>query len=287
MSRAHAEVRSHTVYLFSENADANDRPWDCRFEIPANAVYTARPDHENIKVSLLSFHITADWSEINAGNNALRVAHGGSHTDITVPPGNWSMERLAGQLSVGPVRVSYDVPSNRFAFRHVDGEPIALTFLNASHEVLGFLATDAPAGTTVVSTVPVVPRRNTELFVNLENATQGDGNLCYSNQTSAALQPTSILGIVPISAAPYRVDHVVSPVLGEMCGVYLAATQMSHIELSITDARGRPATWIGHWRAVLKVQVVEYADATAAETRDAINEMKASIERLLMLKVMK
>jgi hypothetical protein len=286
MPRALAQVRNYTLFLFSANRDATVTSSNMTF-IPHGAIYTNRADTENVKISLLAFAFTASWYTVTDANNRLRVLHGAGFTDVVVPPGSWPLDRLACATSTGPIAIAYNSAANRFTFSHTGGASIALVSTNASYEVWGFAPTDAPSGAQVTSTRPVEPRWDSELYVRLENATQGDGCLNYDNMSSRQLQPSTLLGVVPITAAPFHAQFTSEPALGEACGMYVANQLLHSLEISIFDAQGRLATWVPDWKAIVKIDVVEYKASVMLEVRDAIVEGKETLERLLIMKMTK
>jgi hypothetical protein len=200
------------------------------FEIPDGFIYLNDAVNENIKISLLSFNFNSDWSEINDDNNAFVVKIDGVSHVISIENGNYPFSylgRTITNLANGLFSCKWDLPTNKLVFTCV--EPMEITFINNSWQILGFNPTETPTGNVIVSSLPLVPRQNTELYVLLNNVTVGDGNTNYSNLEYRELIPSTILSMIPINVAPYQTAFVDNTIFGQATGVYVSNEKINTI----------------------------------------------------------
>jgi hypothetical protein len=80
-------VRSHRLYLTTENRDVNDTPYQVRFEIGNNLIFLDDPATQRMKISLMNFCCNCMWFEVNLRNNSVIFTNNVSEvsTPITIP----------------------------------------------------------------------------------------------------------------------------------------------------------------------------------------------------------
>lgn len=290
-------IRTHTLYLSSANRGAQDTPWHLTFDVPEGAIYLDDAAAQNMKISLVSFAFRADWSEVNADNNTLRVRDHAFSYDVVLTPGNYPFDTLARAIARGlaaqgaTVTCKWDQPTNKLVFTDTDAQLFVLEFPNASWQVLGFAPDDPAAATfatTHVSSHPLVARQTSELYVRLNNVTCGDGNMNYTNLTAkggGTLTPTTILSPIPVTAAPFTSQWTDNSVFGQVVGVFVSNDVLHTLAVDIVDAAGNYADWIGDWTATIKVQVVPVREPGADELQASVDAIRDAVAKLLILQV--
>jgi hypothetical protein len=296
-------VRTHTLYLSSKHRDDNETPWSLTFDLPNSCIYLDDPVAQTLKVSLASFSFACAWSEVTSDNNHFRV--GG--VDVVLEEGNWPFPMLATAITKalqldplhplyqqsGGAVCKYDLPSGKLIFTGVlaapSPEPSAFTleFVNSAWTTLGFASptTVSSVGGLIISATPLAPRRTTDLFVRLNNVTQGDGNLNFSNFRGKLLAPTAVLCPIPILVAPYTHQHCDLSVMGPLLGVFVSNEKLNQLEIDIVDEDGNLATYISEWTATIKVQVMPVRDETLEHMRTTMEQVRELLQHLLTLKV--
>lgn len=281
--------RTHTLFLSSKNQDATDSTHSIYFDIPDAVIRLDNAAEENIKVSMVHFRFDSDWSEINETNNSFRMNVNGNVVDIVIPPANYPFSDLAKFITTyayGAFQCFWDRYSNKLIFTNPNNENMTLTFTNQSWLILGFYATDNGInGTTIMSSTPLIPRQNKTLFMVMDNCCIGDGNMSYSSLNSRQLEPTTILGAIPVRTSPYQTQHEDLSVLGERCALYLSNEKLNNLSLKIVTEDGEPATFISHWFCIIKVEVVYAVNPDLKKMAIEMTQLKDIMNRILTLKV--
>lgn len=281
--------RTHSIYLSTKNQDATDSTHSVFFDIPDAVIRLDNAVEENIKVSLVHFRFDSDWSEINSTNNEFSVDVNGTVVNIVIPPANYpfvDLARLITTYAGGVFQCMWDRYSNKLIFSNPTSQNMTLTFTNQSWLILGFYASDnGITGTTIMSSTALIPRQNKTLFMKLDNATIGDGNLSYSSLNSRQLEPTTILGAIPVRTSPYQTQHEDLSVLGERCALYLSNEKLNNLSLKIVTEDNEPATFISHWFCIIKVEVVYAVNPDLRKMSVDIAQLRETMNRLLTLKV--
>ena len=280
-------IRSHKVYLSSVFRDPNEKPYSTTFVVPNDTIYLDDVSTQRMKVSLLTFGLTANWTEITDQNNIVAFATAGGVTTITIPKGSYPFYNLAAYItnSQNFIRCKWDMPSNTFVFTNTTNTNMLIEFLNDSYKVLGFSASDyGLSGTTITSTSPIVPQQNTELYVKLMSVLLGAENLSLDNYSDGVLKPSNLLSIIPITAQPFRTMFYDNAIYGVESGVYISNEKLQQICIDITDKYGKPATFMPDWTASLLIQIFSIEDPDLEDMKASLTQINETLTRLLTLK---
>lgn len=261
------------------------------FEIPNSVIYLDDASAQRMKVSLLTFSTSATWTEIDSHNNTITFdIDGVPSVVVTIPAGNYPFYELAKYItnSQSTIRCVWDMPSNKYVFTNVYKSEMSISFVNTSHLTFGFDVVDnGLTGTQIVSTQPITPRQNTELYVRMGNAILGYENLNLDNLTGPTLKPSNILCIVPISAAPYQHMFFENTLYGSDVGIYISNGSLDQLSIDITDRYGNYATFLGDWDATIKIEIFNVEDPDLDSMKASLKSINDTLQKLLMLKVIK
>ena len=287
---AYKLVRSHTLNLTAANREPTDSPCSITFELPNDTIFLDDATSQRMKVSLLTFALNADWTEINSTNNSVHFTIGGATVSITIPSGNYPFYNLAQYItrSQATIVCAYDAPSNKFVFTNNSSSSMSIHFPNESYNVLGFSAIDNGAsGTTIVSTQPIVPRQNTELYVKLANVVLGAENMNLDNIAGGTLQPSNLLSVIPITSAPFQHMFYDNALYGTAVGVYITNEKLYNLTIEIVDKYGDYADWLPDWTATVLVQIYDMEDPDLDRMNETLASINSTLMKMLTLKVIK
>lgn len=285
-----SKLRSHSVYLSTLNRDASETPWNISFDVPNDVIYLDDVSSQRMKISLMTFGLNANWSEINSTNNTVAFNIGGNVVTITIPEGNYPFFSLAQTITQSQDYITcvWDMPSNTFVFTNTTNADMYIVFLNNSWQVLGFSAADGGlSGTTITSTSPIVPRQNTELYIKLQDVILGAENISLDNYTNGILKASNILSIIPITSAPFQTMFYDNSVYGAESGVYVSNEMLHKLTFEITDKYGEPATFLPDWNASLKIEIYDTISEDTEAMKTYLQQISETLNRLLTLKIIR
>ena len=281
-------VRSHNVYLSTINRDPEENRYSMVFPVPNDIIFLDDVSSQRMKISLMTFGLNANWTEINSTNNQVSFNIGGNVVSITIPAGNYPFYNLAAYItnSQDYIACEWDMPSNTFIFSNSTDSSMLIDFTNNSYQVLGFSATDSGmSGTTITSTSPIVPRQNTELYIKLMNVILGAENLSLDNYADGILKPSNLLSIIPITCSPFQNMFYDNSVYGQESGVFISNEKLNQICIDVVDKQGASATFLPDWTASLKIEILSIEDEDLECMKESLVEISQTLNRLLMLKV--
>jgi hypothetical protein len=296
MSSYDSLKRVHNTFLTSTNRDPTDSPCAMSYEIADSLIYLDDPSTQKMKVSLLRFSFVLNWSEINNSNNHFTITLGdtyGTVVNFLIPPGNYPLEKLAQYItrSQSHIKCVYDSITNTFIFTNQSNFTMTLNFINLSFNILGFKAIDnGIIATTLVSTEPVKPRRNTELYLRLRDATLGGDMLNFDNLSineKSVLEPSNILSVIPIEMSPFYTQHLDNSVYGSMTGVYITNNKLSQIILDVTDRDGNYFEDLPDYSATLQIGIYNVKNMEIEVIKNNVLQINDNLNRILTLKVIK
>ena len=287
MSGFHS-VRNHNIYLSTINRDPEENRYSMVFPVPNDIIFLDDVSSQRMKISLMTFGLNANWTEINSTNNQVSFNIDGNVVPITIPAGNYPFYNLAAYItnSQDYIACEWDMPSNTFIFSNSTDSSMLIDFTNNSYQVLGFSATDSGmTGTTITSTSPIVPRQNTELYIKLMNVILGAENLSLDNYADGILKPSNLLSIIPITCSPFQNMFYDNSVYGQESGVFISNEKLNQICIDIVDKQGASATFIPDWTASLKIEILSIEDEDLECMKESLVEISQTLNRLLMLKI--
>ena len=68
MSGFHS-VRNHNIYLSTINRDPDENRYSMVFPVPNDIIFLDDVSSQRMKISLMTFGLNANWTEINSTNN--------------------------------------------------------------------------------------------------------------------------------------------------------------------------------------------------------------------------
>ena len=70
MSGFHS-VRNHNIYLSTINRDPDENRYSMVFPVPNDIIFLDDVSSQRMKISLMTFGLNANWTEINSTNNQV------------------------------------------------------------------------------------------------------------------------------------------------------------------------------------------------------------------------
>lgn len=281
-------VRNHNIYVTSRNTNRQS-PSSVTFDLPDNTIYLDDVTSQRIKVTLLTFSLSSNWTEIDATNNIVSFTYLGTTIFITIPFGSYPFYDLANTITSLQTDIicCWNKPSNTFVFTSVTNDPITIHFPTESYNVLGFSqADDGTSGTTVTSTTPIVPRQNTELYVKLMNVSLGAENISLDNYTpDGSLTPSNILAVVPIISSPFMSMFYDNSTYMSQTGVYISNEMFQQLCIDVVDKYGKHATFIPDWSASFLVEILDIEDPDLEDMKSSLDSINDTLGKMLTLKV--
>ena len=280
-------VRSHRLYVTSENRDPNDCTYQFRMEIPNNLVALEDPATQLMKVSLMNFTCDCLWFEINVTNNTFILTNNTTHVahTIVIPQGNYTFQRLAltiSQLYTDCI-CQWFQETNKLLFTFT--VPHSLSFVGSSYDTLGFSIGDAGVtGLTIASTSPLRTRANNIMYIRLNDVISANDNINLDNFNSIHAKPSNILCSIPVNATPFSTIFYDNSVYGRDVGVYLSNPRLDYLNISITDKYGNYIDYLSDWDMQLLVEVFNTEDNALVDVVSMLTSIDATLNRLLLLK---
>jgi hypothetical protein len=279
-------VRSHRLYVSSENRDDNDTTSHFSIEIPNNLISLDDPATQRMKVSLMNFTCDCLWFEINNQNNAFIMTNNATlvPTTIFIPQGNYTFQKLALTISkLYPECIcKFIQETNTLLFSFWQDH--SMSFINSS-STLGFIDSDSGiSGTEIASTRPLKTRANNILYLRLNDVIQANDCINLDNLTTAHAKPSNILCTVPINAVPYSTIFYDNSIYGRDMGMFLSNPRLNRLDITVTDKYGEPLEYMSDWQAQFLVEIFDTEDEAMVDMLDTLRSMDSTLKKMMILK---
>jgi hypothetical protein len=279
-------VRSHRLYITSENRDLNDTTSEFTLEVPNNLISLDDPASQRMKVSLMNFTCECLWFEVNDKNNVFNLTNNVTHVTntVTIPNGNYTFQKLALTITrLYPECICQWIQETNgllftFAVNHT------LHFIGNSYELLGFSNTSDVSGTEFSSTVALKSRANNIMYLRLNDVIQANDCINIDNLTSVHGKPSNILCTVPINAAPYSTIFFDNSIYGRDMGIFLSNPRLDKMTITITDKYGVPLDYLSDWQGQFLVEILDIEDDALVDIASTLKDIDSTLKKLMILK---
>lgn len=283
-------VRSHHLYICSENRDPNDTAYQFRLEIPSNLISLNDPATQRMKVSLMNFSCDCLWFEINNTNNSFIFTNTITNTDetITIPEGNYTFQQLALTISqlYPECYCEWIQETNKLKFMFQDNHEIS--FIGLSYNTLGFdEIDDGISGDTIISTKSLQTRANNIMYVRINDVILANDCLNLDNFNDPHAKPSNILCAIPVNASPFTTIFYDNSVYGRDSGIYLSNPKLNNLNLSFTDKNGEYLDYITDWNMQLLVEIFDIEDNVMVDIASTLQSINDTLRKLLIYKVIR
>lgn len=280
-------VRSHRLYITSENRDPNDTPYNFKIEIPNNLIGLDDPATQRMKISLMNFTCDCMWFEVNARNNGVLFNNNSTDTStpILIPEGNYTFDKLAYTITDLYPECLCEWISETNKFRFTFTEDHSISFVGSSYTILGFTEDDDGIdGVTIVSSQPLQVRANNMLYIRLNDVIHANDCISLDNLTSPHAKPSDILATVPVNAMPFQTIFYDNTLYGRDMGLFLSNPKLNSINISVTDKYGNYLDYLTDWDMQLLVEIYNVEDDALVDMQSSLHRIDNTLNRLLIYK---
>lgn len=252
-----SDTSVNTTFLYCNSANAGSDNADVTIEIPEDS-WRCRDD-EFIKLSLSQFSMVCNLFNITDNNNMITYSFSGNTAVHSMEPGNYRVaeyvEAFNAVSGIGVV-CTYRSKQNQMRFSNTRSVPTTLQFQGTLSWLFGLKPSHnsitIPASSTLDSPSMIIPRFCNDLVLKIGGVFPGPP-VNISNLEGAGVTSSTILGIIPLRAAPGQlaVYHNISNVFS--CQIYDQDVQ--RIALQVCDITGTKIVNCPSWVAVLKVEI--------------------------------
>lgn len=243
-----------TIYLYLSAAKGLKNPVTgaIMYDVPEDAFKCENEQY--LKMTLVQHTMTNTLRNIPSGST-LRLTGAFGSESYPLQAGVYTIAEAVSLINSLQSRlaVSYDKHTNRMVFTALPGAVTATIDGNASY-LFGMRPSDASIEVTgaAISRHAVVPQYVTDICVHVSGIMPGPpqnvGNVATRN---SLLDTSTVAGIIPIRAAPGRVN--VFQNVADTFQIQVYDTDVQRLEFTVTDINGDPISDITDWTAVIKV----------------------------------
>lgn len=257
------------------------------FDIPEDAFRC--DNNQFLKMTLAQFTCTNTLQNVPAGSQLVLSSSSFGTESYPIHNGVYTIQEIVQFVNSIQTRVTleYEKHTNRMMWEAVDTNlpNIAIAVHGGVSYLFGQRPQDAvlplavAAGKTP-STYSVIPQYITDLCVHVSGILPGPPqNVGNIGVAGATLNTSTVMGVIPMRAAPNRVN--VYQNVADTFQMQIYDSDIQRFEIRLTDVLGNPVYDIADWNAVLKV------DTYARPRQDSVVQTLQGISEMIRIFVTK
>lgn len=276
-----AIVKSQYLYVNSEKRAANESAYNLTINIPRN-VFECDDSTQEFEVTLVNFSTIKSYYFVNESNNTFYI----NDEPITIEPGNYSYKQLGVKLlqfvqattaiaNATDIGVTYDAFKLKLKFIFPNANYNINT--GSAYYLLGFENPNTVVNAdvlnfTITSAVPMRSQMHENICLTIDNINASPDSLSVENVNGNVATISQNLLSIPDNFAPN--DFIVFQNTAGLFSMVIKEKLLKNLVFSIRDELGKHLTFIGEWRACIRIDTLEDRFKLESDMLQALNEIK-------------